>query len=448
MEWIINFVTSWFIWIPVIVVALFISVPWFKRYLADNGWFWVRVTDMHAAIVLKDKAVRKVLIVCSVKAKVAQLEKFTVGSNQESKIFEFVPVGEMFWIGFPWLGNELYTWYEHSRDDDNPDVDPHCMLSLVERTWDYHSTEEGKEDDEFASMWGVDTADPIQVRPKLVVSVEVVNPQQTLFGVQYFQEAIEKEILTAWKRAVQGLKYFSYESVQPSDKDQKNASTSKSSNLQTEVQDKLDELLGLPGKDAEHQPDSYEAGTPALMIYKVYGVWLKRVQIRDIDPTDSAIRANLQEVLKAQTAAAAKSEEAKGNRDAKRTEAEGERDATKTKADGTAYEIEKKGKASAVAILAELNARADGLKKLATDLELSKAEGGGQILIIAETLKEMFKKAGHTIIAGSPGDITTWFSTALEHAKNQLKESKVDSKQDVNSAQKTGADSKEGGDEK
>jgi len=412
--------------VAVIVVAK-IFIPWLMRFMADRGWFWIRVGEISAVVVLKDKAVHKILISCNEDTKATQLVEMMVGEKRfknflqsfadagegrdgflnwvytsvGNKMFKFVPSGKLFWIGPPWLGYELYSWYEHSRDDYNPEVDPHYDLSLEEQTWDYNSRVKNADGVDFNSEWGVDTADPIQVTPKLTVTVEIMNPYLALFGVKYYQEAIEKEILAAWKSAVQELFYFSSQTSSKST-DEKTPADGENKNLQSSAQGRLNKALGFPEDSFANWPHLYKDSGVARMIYDVYGVWLKRVQITDIDPTDPSIRSSLQELLKAEIDATAVAKKAVG-----------ERNATKTKADGDSYATEKNGKASATVILEALKARATGLKKMAKDLSLSEGRKG-ELLLAADVLERVLKEANYTYMTGNPGDVSGWLSAIAD----------------------------------
>ena len=142
-------------------------------------------------------------------------------------------------------------------------------------------------------------------------------------------------------------------------------------------------------------PYNYKSGAPARMIYDIYGIWLKRVRIRDIDPTDPKIREFLQKKLKAQTEAAALVEKAKG-----------ERDSQITKADGQVYETFNVGKAEADVITAKFRAKGTGLKNIGDKLQFTKEEN--KILVAAETTIELAQKSDYTYLAGEPSNIANF----------------------------------------
>lgn len=405
-------------------IMTFIIWPIIKRWFADNGWFWVRPPQMHSVISMQDRKIKKIFIVCANSEKTQRLVKeMKLSGVNESQILTSIE-GNIFWIGLPWYGNEIYSWYEDSRDDDNPDTGPLYRLYLGERIWDYSSPKKGETYEKFIEEWGVDTADPIQVRPKIVVVVEVLNPIKTLFNVSYFQEAIQKEILSAWKKSVQDLEYFSYDDTtekdvvisEEGDKKIGKKAMSTSKLLQTKAQQNLDKILGL--SETVVDPENYAKEKVAYTIYRDYGVWLKRVSIRDIDPTDSAIRSSLEAKLKAQTEAAAATEKAKGTRDSKIITTDGE-----------VYETKEKGKANAYAIEVGYKARARGLNIVAEKLGLTPEDN--KIMLVAEMISDLAEKSDYTYISGDPASVGNWALAAVDRMKDGVQKIKTGSGADA-----------------
>jgi regulator of protease activity HflC (stomatin/prohibitin superfamily) len=161
--------------------------------------------------------------------------------------------------------------------------------------------------------------------------------------------------------------------------------------LQTEAQDNLNEIFFGKQKPASEIKE-LEEGTPAKRILDEFGVFIKQILIRNIDPTDEIIRTSLQDKIKAQTEAAASLERAKG-----------ERDATKTRADGKEYETKTIGKAEAGVIKLKINAQSAGLKKIAQDLELDKNDRA--LLYMANMVEKMMESSNHSLVMGGPGDL-------------------------------------------
>ena len=334
---------------------------------------------------------------------------YSEGEGSEIDKIEFVEDGRPVWIGLPWLGYELHSWYEHSRDDDDPDTDPKFDMYLGEVTWDYASPEpkadpEGSE--EFLGTWGVDTADLIQVTPKIVVSGECVHPRKTVFGVRYFQEAIQKEILTAWKKAVQELYYLTYDSpeeLKGEDEPGEETGSGKSASLQVDAQKRINQFLGLSETDEDGidpLPTTYSEGSRARMIYDAFGWWLKRVRIRDIDPTDQSIRESLQNLMKARAKAAADIAEAKGARDAE-----------VITTDGKTYKIKQVGKAEAEAFDKMTKAQKERLADLGFE--------DGMPIIVAEVFENIAGKAKHTYFSGGGNDLMQLIMGAADRIKGK-----------------------------
>lgn len=391
----------------IIGIGLWIGIPTIIRWLGDEGIFWFRLPENYGCFVLKDKKLHKVFIASSDEEKINSIKCLTADTEYD-EYFQFITEG-LFWIGLPWFGYELHSWYELSKDDDNAEIDPLYILYFGERTWDYTTPENAPEEKklEFVNEWGVDTADPIQVTPKLVATAEVLHPIKAVFDIKHFQEAILKEILAAWRYAVHNLEYFTYNEDNSS-----KVAAGASGTLHTEAQKNLNKFLfGEESQEGEISPENYKEGTPARMIYDVYGIWLKRVRIRDIDPTDTKIRDNLQEKLIAQTKAAATVETAKG-----------ERDSRVIKADGQVYETTEVGKAEAGVIRMKHIANGEGLEVISKKLDLKPEEN--KILFAAEMAIKMTENSQYTYLAGMPGDIGTWIMAAADQMKGGLQKVK------------------------
>ena len=388
-------ITTDYIIIPVnfiLILALSIFLPIIARQLADNGWFWVRVPERFGVFIMKDKNLQRILMAVTDKVKLGELQKVAQDTGN-GQLFEFVPDGQLIWVGLPWLGYELHSWYENSKDEIDPEMDPHYILDLMERTWDYSAEEMNEEEKEsFVNEWGVDTADPIQVIPKMSAVVEVVNPQKAVFSVTYFHEAVRREILKAWKDAAQEFHYFIYKTEENKNGNDKFAIGKERLHLQ--VQDKFNELFGFSKEESKipDEPTEYPEEKPARMIYDIYGIWVKHVLIRDVDPVEEEMRKNLQKKFTAQTEAAANIEKAKGDKVAKIQ-----------RADGEVYEIRETGKARAGASQAMFEAKAAGLKKISENLGLN--EEDNKLLFLAEQTIEMAKESDYTYFSGEGGQI-------------------------------------------
>ena len=378
MFWIIGIVS-----VVVLLVLIFVAWPVFQRWLADNGWFWVRVPEMHAVVIMQDRNLHKIIIASSDNKKNSRLQKELGDLIKEDKV-GICQTGQLFWIGVPWKF-QLYSWYEYSADDVNPEVDPQYALDLRERIWDYSADNDVDGAEHFNEEWGVDTADPIQVTPKLAVFVEVENPQAALFGVTYFQEGIQREVLTAWKKAVEGLHYFSYErgGADPS---------GVSKDLQTQAQQKMNTILGLPANGIYEISDSDKSSRNSIAkrIYSDFGIWLKKVEVRDIDPTDSAIRGNLNQRLTAQTEAAATMERAKGVKQATITTAEGE-----------AQAISMKGQAEADVVRMALEQKAKGLAEMMKASGIPKKQAA-PLIVNSEAFLRAMAQVENISMVGDP----------------------------------------------
>ncbi|MFA6272226.1 MAG: hypothetical protein WC693_03895 [Patescibacteria group bacterium] len=176
------------LWIPILV-----------RQLADQHLFRIRLPEMSAAFIMRDRKVCRVIIAVSGKYR-QWAESYKKMVEKEDKGIEVVivdPKHPMVYIGVPWIYT-VHSWYERTVDKINPLKDPKCFLSLAERTHDF-------------SPQPVDTGDPIEVSAKLIASLTPNDPLKMIFGVKYFLEAFVAEVEARWRRVAATLHYFVYE---------------------------------------------------------------------------------------------------------------------------------------------------------------------------------------------------------------------------------------------
>lgn len=394
-------------------------IPMFARYLSNYALFWVRPPEKFAVMVIKDNNLQRILMAVTDKRKLKILKKIRTETLNEN-LFEFVSHGDLVWIGLPWQGYTIQTWYERSRDELNPNADPHCALDLMERIWNF-GTEDGLTEVELKdsiAKWGVETRDNIQVTPKLFLIGEVVNPQKTIYNVTYFQEAINMEILAAWKKAVQGLDYFSYR-----EDDKLGQVQDHKNNVQSAAQLEMDILLGFfdENKNRIHvefltpkgaiipisDRNCYPEGSPVRMIYDEYGFLVKRVELRDIDPTDEKIRISIQDIFKAKNKAIEEVETAKGDQQAKIKRTVGD-----------VYRTTELGKADGIATIYRSNGTAKGYELIKEKLKLSDANSA--LLLTTDMTVKALENADYTYLSGQPGDIGNWAMAAVDRMQGGL----------------------------
>lgn len=268
---------------------LAITFPILKRECADIGWFWVRVPEMSALVIFKDRSLHKILIAATGSRR-EEFVKLTSKRNSEMgrEVFEVVLHGrELFWVGCPWLGYQVYSWYEKSGDEDREEVDPHHSLNLTRRTIDL-------------DMPKVDSGDPISITAKVVVILEIADPEKFLFNVKYAMEEMEKSIFEAWRNTITTLLYFF----------KREDAMEVNPELSLQASAKLNSRLGLA--DGESPEPTF-----ANMMADDLGIRIiNGVKVIDIDPTDPGLRAAIDKITKAEAAALAEIKQAEGDKKA------------------------------------------------------------------------------------------------------------------------------------
>lgn len=375
----------WLVWLVLIFEAIFISA-WFpliwsviKRWLADRVWFWGRFPEMRTVNVMKDRKLRKIIINCSSQEKRERIAYALAYAwdvagapdlTKAKRIFEelrrvlcenleetvdsvdgpwpsispealgvlrplvFLGRGqEVYWIGVPWIYT-VHQWVEDSVDADRREPDPHVTLNLRERIIDMAPPD-------------LETADRVQVKTFLVIRAEVVDSQKAIWGVTHFTEALKKEIEGEWRQVLSQLRFFEYgfekEAKEETEKDIFKELVSK---IHTESHAALVERLGIGRRlTEEERKDSakqviiypvfsdewYQAikDKSAGTFFNSWGIILRGIEVRDIDPTDRTLREAFQERIRRRAEYLAAVQKAEAIRISTRAPFEGEAEGLK-----------------------------------------------------------------------------------------------------------------------
>lgn len=417
----------WLIPTSIIIIAALVFwrfvVPVLVRALADKFWFWARPKEKHAIVVMKENKLDCVYVVCSDEERREQFE--ALEKEKPGKLKVVPEGGEIFYIGVPWVYRVL-RWWGLSEDADNRPEDPQRELYLAERTIDFVPI--GKESARRSDLAGaigdesrtvirgvippIDTKDPIQVEVIMIVSWEVVDPEKALFAVKYYEEAIEKELISLLREMMGQFEYV------PKGEEGSEGEFEISPELQlksrrTFVLDyvgtsrlarqgefgyKRDKKkCGLIPRDPfSSNPDDYfKEGTPADRIFRNWGIRLKQIRIEDIDPMKE-LRAAVNAKTIAKANAAAKVKEAEGEATKIRKLAEAEKD-----------KLTKEGEGKAAAREAFLKAEAEGFAAQKKELGVS-----GETIVARDTTNALAK--GGVIVTGGgiPGVTASVIETA------------------------------------
>lgn len=393
---------------------------YFYRYLADKGWFWLRVPEMKAAFVEKDRGLYRIFVNVSGELrdhfiKLAAYKNYQAGYE---RMVVLKPGKQIVWLGLPWVYRLKTPWYEHTDDIKNEEKDPVRFLDIKERVINYPGGGAEK-----PVIPDVDSADPIQIRAQLVVSLRVFDPEKALYNVQFFMEAVQNEIAGRWRNAISGLSYFQV--PLPPGKDIKDITDKErierleiNPHIQKQVHEKfsvfilkvskLIEKTAESGKKSEEEEnfkptiefnkregkldykDNFPEFSPAYDILNNWGIQLMHVEVRDLDPLEN-IRKALDERSEALAKAAARLKQAQGERAYKEEVAQGDKAIEMARREGIAAGIK------AIAEIAKSEGgntalAADTAIRLAGETENLVTEGGlaglvGQILRVAEAIK-------------------------------------------------------------
>lgn len=405
-----------FVSASVLIVAgfLFYYFVWtiLVRWLADQDLFFLRVPEMTAAFVERDLQLYRIYVNAGERRK--HFRQLAVHKNKEFKYERMIVLSEnqqVVWIGLPWINRLSDPFYEHSDDARKKALEPRQFLDLAMRTIDYFP--EGDKDAEgeiIGVVPNVDTADPIQVKAQLVVEGWVWDPETAVYGVQNYLEAVQKEIVSRWRRVVSDLSYFmSRRGLKKQIKDQTEIGTQTIEQLEInpgihhEAYARLNEdVLGIgcmmPPKtkkpEIEDEDDCtrqfhpcspgfvqkydtkgnlvsstlvygeddghvFDKHSPARRCLDTFGFQLFGVEIRDLDPFDDDVRKAIQGKSTAMAKAAATIQFELGDRRAQQLRGEGNKMRRVEEATGEKEALKLTGEGNALA----LGSQARTLKK-------------------------------------------------------------------------------------
>ncbi len=384
------------------------------RYLADRGWLWLRVPEMKAAFVEKDRGLYRIFVNVSgeLQKHYRQLAAFKNHLAGYERMTVLHPQKQIVWIGLPWVSRLKTPWYEHRKDRDNPEKDPIRFLDLKERVYEYNGGEGEVIPD-------VDSADPIQIRARLVVSMRIFDPEKSLYSVEFFKQAVQNEIAARWRKAISDLSYFQ---IQPGTAELVDVNKLEiNPGIQKQVHEKFcTKILKISRMENDEENNyipsasfnevtgnliysgDFPENSPAYDILHNWGVLILHLEVRDLDPADPDLRKEIEKKSMSRAIAAAALKEAEGKAAARIKEGEGERVYKEEVAKGIKAQAraEREGIAEGLKAIAQMVKEEGGNAALASDTAVRVAsgtenmitEGGlsgfvGQLVKVADVIK-------------------------------------------------------------
>lgn len=273
------------------------------RPMADLGWWWVRLDEMTAAFVERDKAFYLCIINCN---EPLRRDHFISLAKSLGCQYIILPpgIGIYFlgWTAWPWKIKLRTPWYSKHADEVNPEREPVRFLSLREIPLQLTPEEapnpvDPKKGEEVIAgvIPTVMTKDPIDVLIWLNVRLEVYWPWAAVYGTQYTGESTYMLILECLRLAITELNYWSEEAVRSGKPDSVgNVVHVMNPQIQLQLNNKLAELLGL---NSEPEPEAgkkdpfnlFKSGTAADTILRRFGFLILAVAVKDLQPKDRSL---------------------------------------------------------------------------------------------------------------------------------------------------------------
>jgi len=334
------------------------------REMADLGWWFVRVPEMHVAFIESDNACHWVIMNVN---DCARREHFQELANKRNRKpgpkYVLLPPGKgIYFLGltaWPWRYRLKRPWYENSGDAENPKKEPFRFLDLMERSWNLLPESERDKNGVPGVVPRVGTHDPIDVDARLFVRLRVIDPYKAAYGTGFVGESIVSELTSRWRRVVANLYYFpeaeeggvapvgAYLKINPQ--------------IQEAAHNKFLIMLGLSKQETEKKNgkvykvyedneqtiptlgsridvENYMPQTTAGICRDAFGFEILDVEVRDLQPTKE-VWDKLQAKTMAAAEGAAELAKAQGEAEAVKVRAEAEAEAIRSRASGEADAI-------------------------------------------------------------------------------------------------------------
>jgi regulator of protease activity HflC (stomatin/prohibitin superfamily) len=328
------------------IVAVCIKIPSIKITLGDLGDPYVRVPQNTALAILKHKKLIKIIFAVPQEKLKEYKERFPNKREDIEHIFiSDAKRGGLYWIGFSFLGYEVYEWFETPEDERNG-INALHSIDLAEQVIKYLPQESKKkkegdkivavEGSEFDAIYGVPafkSADNIEIRTSLAIFFVVKNPEKALFNIRYRKKAIREQIFPLWRDVMGRFSFFVYEEIE-SKKGEKKIPSQINPNIRTESNNYLRQTFGLLEKEVEKDGVKTKARDPEGIATKLFenewGAWIRDITVGELEAADPEMEIALTEQMKARTGALAVIETAKGQKTAFELEGAGKEELIKS----------------------------------------------------------------------------------------------------------------------
>ncbi len=345
------------LWCLPIIVGLVAAIYFIWSSLVVNlselGWWFVKVPEMTAALVMYFDACRYVIMCVNNPARRQHFERLVAIRRAEEKElgekkveYILLPPGQgVYFLGltkWPWQYKLKGPWYQHPGDQIHPKIEPIRYLPLNELSWNLLSVEHKDQYNQPGILPTFTTNDPIDVIVDIIIRLRVFDPYLAVFGQPFVGEAIVNQITARLRRVVANLRYLQIGSIEEADiKPQ----------IQQEIHQQLIDDLGIKGiTRPEIAPAAedyqfvagYDFDTHRSMelIFRICGYDLADVEISDLNPIGD-IMVSLADKARAGVEGSAAAKKAVGLAAAAVKEAEGYATATvkRAEADKTSLEL-------------------------------------------------------------------------------------------------------------
>lgn len=301
--------------IAVLAAGIFLAWQIMIRLLANKGIFFVRVPEMTALAIMKDRALQKMFIVCSDRVWQEMTECQAIGTPT-TKLIRLKK--SLKYIGPPWIYN-VYEWYYTRQEQDDVNVKPLHSLSLSVLNIQYEPESIDKEN----GTPNLKTGDGVEVKAKLVAYVVIRDPEKALFNVDHIKTFIRGQIMAEWREILAQFQFFQYieaKEGETADIFLRGAMEKLNTDLRTRI--------GItPFDESKNICEMAQSSEKVEKILFVNGgIVMLDITLDEFEAADPEVEKALEEMLKGKTAAQKIIQEATGDKQAKILQGQGEQE--------------------------------------------------------------------------------------------------------------------------
>ena len=301
--------------IAVLTAGILLASQILIRLMANKGIFFVRVPEMTALAIMKDRILHKIFVACSDQV----WKEITDCPSDKTPLTKLIRLRKgLKYIGPPWIYT-VYEWYFTRKDQDAASVKPLHSLSLSVLNIQYEPESVDKEN----GTPNLKTGDGVEVAAKLVAYIVIRDPEKALFNIDHIKTFIRGQIMAEWRDVTAEFQFFQYLEA----KEGETAEIYLRGAME-ELNTKLRDKIGITPFDEKKNicEIAQTSGKVEKILCDSGGIVLLDIALVEFEAADPEVEKALEEMLKGKAAAQKLIQVAMGEKRSKILQGQGEQE--------------------------------------------------------------------------------------------------------------------------